>query len=113
LPGLRQRLDEACSIPSNCVPAAARRPSRPSRESTPPSVTRALLVQPVRVAIARQASPDPAAWLATVRRIWLVVGGRRADALTSRPDLAAALTGRFRRVAWWTAKGITVALYGP
>jgi mannosyltransferase len=57
--------------------------------------------------------PDPAARLAGVRRIWLVVGGRRADPLAGRRDLAAALTGRFRRVARWTAKGITVALYGP
>jgi mannosyltransferase len=54
---------------------------------------------------------DPAARLATVGRIWLVVYGRRVDPATGRPDLARLLHLSFRPIGRWAVSRGTMALY--
>ena len=54
---------------------------------------------------------DPAARLATVARIWLVVYGHRVDPATGRPELARLLHLSFRPIGLWAVSRGTMALY--
>jgi mannosyltransferase len=44
-------------------------------------------------------------------RIWLVVGDRRDDPITARPDLRPLLDTGYRQAGFWHPKRATVALY--
>ncbi|MEU4619913.1 glycosyltransferase family 39 protein [Actinoplanes sp. NPDC023801] len=44
-------------------------------------------------------------------RIWLVVGDRRADPISARPELRPLLGTGYRRIGFWQPKRATVALY--
>jgi mannosyltransferase len=56
-------------------------------------------------------SPDPAADLAGVERVWLAVGGRRADPTTRYPALRPTLRTEYRRVGLWQVDEGTLALF--
>jgi mannosyltransferase len=55
--------------------------------------------------------PPTAPSLAAVKRLWLYVYGKHPDPLTERPDLRAAMAGRFRLDRIWFAHNETLALY--
>jgi mannosyltransferase len=55
--------------------------------------------------------PPTASSLTGVKRLWLYVYGRHQHPLTERPDLRAALAGRFRPDRIWFARNETLALY--
>jgi mannosyltransferase len=55
--------------------------------------------------------PDPAAHLAGVERVWLAVGGHRADPAVAYPALRPALRTEYGRVGLWQVDEGTLALY--
>jgi mannosyltransferase len=55
--------------------------------------------------------PDPAARLAGVRRVWLLVSGPRKDPATGYPALRPVLRERYDRIGTWQVNRATVALY--
>ncbi|GIE35615.1 hypothetical protein Ait01nite_086600 [Actinoplanes italicus] len=55
--------------------------------------------------------PDALPHLTGAPRIWLVVGDRRDDPVTARPELRPLLDGGYRQIGFWHPKRATVALY--
>jgi mannosyltransferase len=55
--------------------------------------------------------PDAAARLAGVNRVWLIVGGNRADPTTEQPALRSLLHTAYERIGLWRPNRATVALY--
>jgi mannosyltransferase len=55
--------------------------------------------------------PDPAAHVAGLDRVWLIVGERRPDPLVGQPALRPLFRNHYERVGIWYPKSATVALY--
>jgi mannosyltransferase len=55
--------------------------------------------------------PDAIPHLAGATRIWLVIGDRRKDPVTARPDLRPLLDAGYHQIGLWHPKRATVALY--
>ncbi len=54
---------------------------------------------------------DAAAHVTGARRIWLMVGARRDDPVSARPDLRPLLSADYRKAGTWHAKRATITLY--
>jgi mannosyltransferase len=55
--------------------------------------------------------PHPAPQLASVRRVWLVVGGAQREPLARKPRVGPVLRAEFEQAGVWRVRGLTVALY--